>query len=88
MVRSGETEAELHARIAMEKKVYKKYAGQDLPEQHARRGRENPVNRRKAKSCPICGSVNKQMTRHIRTQHGMTEPAPVLEFLEDFLASK
>ena len=70
----GESPYDVTRRIGRERVIFRDYAQaiQDFGPSKSRRGWENPVNRRVAKVCPLCGSCNKQMTRHIRRQHGQS----------------
>lgn len=69
---AAESPHALKLRLGREKSVFKQYhetvkVNRDCK---GRRGIDKPVNRRTAKVCPLCGSVNKQMSRHLVRQHG------------------
>ena len=72
-----ETPHALDRRIAREKTAFEEYAEtvRANRDSKCRRGREKPVNRRKPKVCPLCGSLNRQMSRHLRQQHGHSSSA-------------
>ena len=64
-------------RLVTESKLFKKFATESKELFPSRKSykitrNERVVNCRKLKECPICHSTNKQMSRHIKTVHGLS----------------
>ena len=76
-----ESPYDLTRRIGRERLAFNDYSKMviDSSDSKCRKGRENAVNKRVVKVCPLCGGLNRQMTRHLRMQHGHSASARELQ---------